>query len=201
MTGRTFGYARVSSSEQNLDRQIEALKNYGVAERDIITDKQSGKDFNRSGYLALKEKILRCGDTLVIKEMDRLGRDYEAIKNEWQQLQQMGVDIVIIDTPILNTAEKSDLEKSLIANIVFELLAYTAEKERCKIKARQAEGIRLALEKGAKFGRPKFVVPDDFDKECRAWLEGEQTAVETMKKLGMKKTTFYRVVNERIQNL
>ena len=151
MTGRTFGYARVSSSEQNLDRQIEALKNYGVTERDIITDKQSGKDFNRSGYLALKEKILRCGDTLVIKEMDRLGRDYEAIKNEWQQLQQMGVDIVIIDTPILNTAEKSNLEKSLIANIVFELLAYTAEKERCKIKARQAEGIRLALEKGAKF--------------------------------------------------
>lgn len=108
--------------------------------------------------------ILRCGDTLVIKEMDRLGRDYEAIKNEWQQLQQMGVDIVIIDTPILNTAEKSDTEKSLIANIVFELLAYTAEKERQKIKARQAEGIRLALEKGAKFGRPKFVVLDDFDK-------------------------------------
>ena len=113
---RTYGYARVSSTEQNLDRQIEALTEYGVDERDIITDKQSGKDFQRSGYLALKQQMLREGDTLVIKEMDRLGRDYEAIKNEWQELQRMGVDIVIIDTPILNTKEKSDLEKSLICN-------------------------------------------------------------------------------------
>lgn len=107
--GRTFGYARVSSTEQNLDRQIEALVHYGVDERDIITDKQSGKDFQRAGYIMLKQQILRSGDTLVIKEMDRLGRDYEAIKNEWQELQRMGVDIVIIDTPVLNTKEKSDL--------------------------------------------------------------------------------------------
>lgn len=198
MSGRIYGYARVSSNEQNLDRQLEALTAYGVTERDIITDKQSGKDFNRSGYLALKEKMLRRGDTLVVKEMDRLGRDYEMIKNEWQELQKLGVDIVIIDTPILNTKEKSDLEKSLICNIVFELLAYTAEKERLKIKTRQAEGIKIALAKGAKFGRPKFVLPDEFDAECRAWLEGEQTAVQAMKRLGMKKTTFYRVVNERI---
>ena len=102
---RTYGYARVSSTEQNLDRQIEALTEYGVDERNIITDKQSGKDFQRSGYLALKQQMLREGDTLVIKEMDRLGRDYEAIKNEWQELHRMGVDIVIIDTPILNTKE------------------------------------------------------------------------------------------------
>lgn len=142
---RTYGYARVSSTEQNLDRQIEALTEYGVDERDIITDKQSGKDFQRSGYLALKQQMLREGDTLVIKEMDRLGRDYEAIKNEWQELQRMGVDIVIIDTPILNTKEKSDLEKSLICNIVFELLAYTAEKERRKIRTRQAEGHKARL--------------------------------------------------------
>lgn len=192
--GRTFGYARVSSTEQNLDRQIEALVHYGVDERDIITDKQSGKDFQRAGYIMLKQQILRSGDTLVIKEMDRLGRDYEAIKNEWQELQRMGVDIVIIDTPVLNTKEKSDLEKSLICNIVFELLAYTAEKERRKIHARQAEGIKIAMKNGADFGRPKIEPPVGFEQVCRSWLNGEITAVAAMKTLGLKKTTFYKLV-------
>lgn len=191
---RTYGYARVSSTEQNLDRQIEALTEYGVDERDIITDKQSGKDFQRSGYLALKQQMLREGDTLVIKEMDRLGRDYEAIKNEWQELQRMGVDIVIIDTPILNTKEKSDLEKSLICNIVFELLAYTAEKERRKIRTRQAEGIKLALQRGAAFGRPSVEIPQNFAEVTDRWKSGEITAVEAMRQLGLKKTTFYKLV-------
>lgn len=194
---RTYGYARVSSTEQNLDRQIEALTDYGVDERDIITDKQSGKDFQRSGYLALKQQMLREGDTLVIKEMDRLGRDYEAIKNEWQELQRMGVDIVIIDTPILNTKEKSDLEKSLICNIVFELLAYTAEKERRKIRTRQAEGIKLALQRGAAFGRPSVEVPQNFAEVTGRWRSGEITAVEAMRQLGLKKTTFYKLVRSR----
>ncbi|MBO5377594.1 MAG: recombinase family protein [Ruminiclostridium sp.] len=201
MKGRTFGYARVSTTDQHLDRQIEALTSYGVAERDIITDKFSGKDFNRQGYLALKDKMLRRGDVLVVKELDRLGRNYEQIKEEWQELQKMGVDIVIIDMPILNTAEKSDLEKSLIANIVFELLAYTAEKERQKIKLRQREGIDIALQKGIPFGRPKKAIPDNFFDECRKWLEGEQTAVITMKKTGLKKTTFYRMVNENMREI
>lgn len=194
---RTYGYARVSSTEQNLDRQIEALTEYGVDERDIITDKQSGKDFQRSGYLALKQQMLREGDTLVIKEMDRLGRDYEAIKNEWQELQRMGVDIVIIDTPILNTKEKSDLEKSLICNIVFELLAYTAEKERRKIRTRQAEGIKLALQRGAAFGRPSVEIPQNFAEVTDRWRSGEITAVEAMRQLGLKKTTFYKLVHSR----
>ena len=119
MKGRMYGYARVSTTDQHLDRQIEALTSYGVAERDIVTDKFSGKDFNRQGYITLKERMLRRGDVLVVKELDRLGKNYEQIKEEWQELQKMGVDIVIIDMPILNTAEKSDLEKSLIANIVF----------------------------------------------------------------------------------
>lgn len=201
MKGRTFGYARVSTTDQHLDRQIEALTSYGVAERDIITDKFSGKDFNRQGYLALKDQMLRRGDVLVVKELDRLGRNYEQIKEEWQELQKMGVDIVIIDMPILNTAEKSDLEKSLIANIVFELLAYTAEKERQKIKLRQREGIDIALQKGIPFGRPKKEIPDNFFDECRKWLEGEQTAVITMKKTGLKKTTFYRMVNENMREI
>ena len=201
MKGRLFGYARVSNTDQHLDRQIEALKNYGVAERDIITDKFSGKDFNRKGYLTLKEHMLRQGDVLVIKELDRLGRNYDQVKNEWRELQKMGVDIVIIDMPLLNTAEKSDLEKSLIANIVFELLAYTAEKERQKIKVRQAEGIKVALQKGVQFGRPKKEIPENFFLECRNWLEGEQSAVETMRRLGMKKTTFYKIVNEKMPEI
>lgn len=190
---RTYGYARVSSTEQNLDRQIEALIEYGVDERDIITDKQSGKDFQRTGYLALKQQMLREGDSLVIKEMDRLGRDYEAIKNEWQELQRMGVDIVIIDTPILNTKEKSDLEKSLICNIVFELLAYTAEKERRKIRTRQAEGIKLALDRGVKFGRPETALPENYTDVIGLWQSGSVTAVEAMRQLGLKKTTFYKL--------
>lgn len=192
--GRTYGYARVSSVEQNLDRQIEALTEYGVDMRDIIMDKQSGKDFHRSGYLILKQQMLREGDTLVIKEMDRLGRNYEAIKNEWQELQQMGVDIVVIDTPILNTKEKSCLEKSLICNIVFELLAYTAEKERQKIHTRQAEGIKLAIQKGTAFGRPSVEVPLNFVEVTDRWKSGQITAVEAMRELGLKKTTFYKLV-------
>ena len=175
--GRIYGYARVSSTEQNLDRQIEALLEYGVEERDIVTDKQSGKDFQRKGYLALKNQMLRPSDTLVIKEMDRLGRDYSAIKDEWLDIQHMGVDIVIIDTPILNTKEKSDLEKNMICNIVFELLAYTAEKERRKIRIRQSEGIRLALDKGVKFGRPETTLPDNYAEVIDLWHSNQITAV------------------------
>lgn len=194
--GRTYGYARVSSTEQNLDRQVEALLAYGVEERDIITDKQSGKDFQRSGYLALKNQMLRPGDTLVIKEMDRLGRDYSAIKDEWLDIQKMGVDIVIIDMPILNTREKSDLEKNLICSIVFELLAYTAEKERRKIHTRQAEGIKLALDKGVKFGRPETALPENYAEVIGLWRSGSITAVEAMKQLGLKKTTFYKLAGK-----
>ncbi len=194
--GRVYGYARVSSTEQHLDRQIEALSAYGVEDRHIITDKQSGKNFDRPGYQTLKEQLLRSGDVLVIKELDRLGRNYEQIKTEWYELRQMGVDIVVLDMPVLSTADKSDLEKVLIANIVFELLAYLAEKERIKIKTRQAEGIATAKSKGVKFGRPKAKIPANFDKEVRKWKAGEQTATETMKVLGLKRTTFYKLVKE-----
>ncbi|WP_058486858.1 recombinase family protein [Defluviitalea phaphyphila] len=194
--GRVYGYARVSSTEQNLDRQIEALVAYGVEDRHIITDKMSGKDFSRPGYMTLKEQLLRSGDVLVIKELDRLGRDYEAIKNEWHELRQMGIDVVVIDMPMLSTADKTDLEKVLIANIIFELLSYLAEKERVKIKTRQAEGIAAAKQKGVKFGRPKAKLPTGFAEEVRKWQAGEQTATETMAKLGLKRTTFYKLVKE-----
>ena len=195
--GRIYGYARVSSTEQHLDRQIEALSAYGVEDRHIIADKQSGKDFSRPGYQTLKGQLLREGDVLVIKELDRLGRNYEQIKSEWHDLRQMGVDIVVLDMPVLSTADKSDLEKVLIANIVFELLAYLAEKERIKIKTRQAEGIATAKSKGVKFGRPKAKIPANFDKEVRKWKAGEQTATETMKVLGLKRTTFYKLVKSK----
>ena len=136
-----YGYARISDKKQNEARQIEALTKYGVEEKYIKVDKASGKNFNRENYQLLKNEILRTGDTLVIKELDRLGRNMDDIKKEWQDLIKMGIDIEIIDTPILNTGNKTDLEKNLISNIVFELLSYMAEKERIKIRTRQREGI------------------------------------------------------------
>lgn len=193
---KIFGYARVSSKDQNLDRQIEELIKYGVEERDIIVDKQSGKDFNRNGYKTLKYNLLRNGDTLVIKELDRLGRNMEQIKVEWKELEDVGANLVVIDNPILNTAGKTDLEKKLISNIVFELLSYMSEKERLKIKQRQAEGIKIAKEKGKKFGRPKVGYPDNWEEVYNRWLNKEITAVVAMYELNLKKNTFYKLVKQ-----
>ncbi len=195
MSNKIFGYIRVSSKEQNTDRQKQALLEYGVDERDIIEDKVSGKDFNRNGYLTLKNSLLRDGDTLVIKELDRLGRNMDMIKNEWQEIQSNGIDIVVLDTPILNTKNKSDLEKKLIANIVFELLTYMAEKERIKIKTRQAEGIAIAKSKGLYKGRKK-IVNENFKNVYDDWKNGKLTAVKAIELLAMKKSTFYRRVKE-----
>lgn len=191
-----YGYARVSTSDQNLDRQITALKDFGVMERNIITDKQSGKNFDRQGYITLKNQLFRHGDTLVIKELDRLGRNYDEVKKEWNDILNIGVDIIILDMPILSTSNKSDLEKKLISSIVFELLAYMGEKERQKILIRQAEGIKEARKRGIHMGRPKIEKPDGFDEEYQLWISGKQTATETMKRLGLKTNTFYRLVNE-----
>lgn len=195
-TRKTYGYARVSSREQNLDRQLEALCVYGVNERDIITDKQSGKDFDRPGYVALTHNMLRSGDTLVIKELDRLGRDYDQIKTEWQRLRQRGVDIVVIDTPIISTTNKSDLEKNLISNLVFEIMAYTAEKERLKIRQRQAEGIEAARNDNRPFGRPPIQQPDNWGIVYDRWQGGHITGTQAIEELGMKRTTFYKMVKE-----
>ena len=186
MSNKIFGYIRVSSKEQNTDRQKQALLESGVDERDIIEDKISGKDFNRNGYLTLKNSLLRDGDTLVIKELDRLGRNMDMIKNEWQEIQSNGIDIVVLDTPILNTKNKSDLEKKLIANIVFELLTYMAEKERIKIKTRQAEGIAIAKSKGLYKGRKK-IVNENFKNVYYDWKNGKLTAVKAIEMLDMKK--------------
>lgn len=197
-TARTWGYARVSSSGQSLQRQLDMLHAYGIGEREIVCDKASGKDFTREGYTALKTQMLRANDTLVICELDRLGRDYELIKTEYRELTAMGVSIVILDNPALNTADKSDLERLLISNIIFELLTYLAEKERVKIKIRQRQGIDAAQAKGIRFGRPAgYTLPQGWAVETAAWRRGEQTAVQTMAKLGLKKTAFYKYVKEQ----
>lgn len=205
MKNKTFAYIRVSSQEQNIDRQYNAIIEYCkenniiLDERDIYTDKTSGKDFNREAYAALKHN-LREGDTLIIKELDRLGRDMVQIKEEWHDIVKAGVNIIVIDTPILSTTNKTDLEKSLISNIVFELLAYMSQKERQKIKQRQAEGIAAAKEKGKHLGRPAVVMPEGFKNVYDDWKVGNITAVKAMQILGLKKATFYRLVKRYEKN-
>lgn len=198
---RTYGYARVSSTDgQKLDRQINALTAYGIPERDIVTDTASGKDFDgRPGYLALKNQMLRPGDKLVLLELDRLSRDYSQLRCEWSELCTMGVEIEVLENPALSTTNKSDLEKALIANIIFELLAYCAEKERLKIQTRREQGVVNARNKGVKFGRPAAVKPALFDTEIEAWRAGTQTARKTMEHLGLKRTTFYRLVAAEVK--
>ncbi len=198
-----FAYLRVSSQEQNLERQREAIQSYAKEGRIQIDryfeDKKSGKDFNRPQYQAMKG-TLREGDVLVIKELDRLGRNMEQIKKEWVEIQELGVDIVVIDTPILNTNHKSGLEKRLISNIVFELLSYMAEKERNKMKQRQKEGIAVAKAKGKHLGRPKKDKPENWDEVYSAWKENEISSVRAMELLGCPSTTFYRWVKKEVGN-
>lgn len=195
-----FGYVRVSSSDQNLDRQIKALKEYaeehGITIDRIFEDKASGKDFNREQYQALK-MCLRNEDTLIVKELDRLGRNMDQIKEEWQELQKKGVDIIVIDNELLNTSNKTDLEKTLISNIVFELLSYLAQKEREKIKSRQKEGIEIAKAKGKYKGRkPIEVDMEQFKEVYKSWKAGNITAVRAMEIMELKKVKFYKVVKE-----
>lgn len=193
-----FAYTRVSTKDQNTDRQMQAVTEY-ASEKNIEIDrifeeKASGKDFKREIYQSMK-LTLRQGDTLIIKELDRLGRDMEQIKEEWRELQKMGVDIIVIDNELLNTANRTDLEKILISNIVFELLSYMAQKEREKIRTRQAEGIAIAKAKGKYAGR-KPLQRDNFKDVYDSWQGGEMTAVAAMQELELSKATFYRKVRE-----
>lgn len=195
---KVYGYIRVSTKEQNTDRQLQAITDYGVDTRDIIVDKVSGKDFNREGYKTLTEQLLRQGDTLVIKELDRLGRNMEMIKEEWNKLQKNNINIVVLDNPILNTKGKSDLEKTLISNIVFELLSYMAEKERLKILTRQREGIeQLKAKNGGKgIGRPSIDYPANWEEVYKEWKDKKISGVKAMELLKLKKNTFYNLVKK-----
>lgn len=194
MKSKTFGYARVSSKEQNVERQLVAFKEYGIEERDIYIDKQSGKDFNREQYNTLKH-ILRENDLLVIKSIDRLGRNYEMIVNEWKDItKNIKVDIVVIDMPLLDTRKNKDLLGTFISDLVLQILGYVAEQERTFIKQRQKEGISVAKNNGVKFGRPKIEKPLIFDDVVLKWKNNEIKTKEAMELLGLKPNTFYNML-------
>ena len=197
MENRTFYYARVSSKEQNLDRQIAAFKALDASERDIITDKESGKDLNRAGYMALKSAMLRRGDTLVIKSLDRLSRNKADIKNELIYFQKEGIRLKVLDLPT-TLAEYPEGQKwiaDMVTNILIEVLATIAEQERQTIRQRQAEGIAAAKARGAKLGRPKAVKPANWESVIADWKSGRITAKKAMELTGTKRTSFYKLVN------
>ncbi|WP_343299499.1 recombinase family protein [Clostridium botulinum] len=199
--GKVYGYARVSSKEQNLDRQIEELKKFN---KDIVlfTDKASGKDFDRKEYEILK-RIVDAGDTIVVKEMDRLGRNKEMIKEELEYFKAKNVRIVILDIPT-TTMDISSMDEGIakemlkmINNILIEVLSTMAEAERKKIRQRQAEGIAIAKKQGKYKGRQKIEIDEKgFEKVYKTWKAGEITAVKAMELLEIKKNTFYRRVKE-----
>lgn len=190
----TWGYMRVSTKEQNLDRQEEEILKYGVNPENIISDKLTGKDFNREGYLRLK-KYLKAGDTLVILELDRIGRNKDMIKEEWEELCKMGVDIVVINQPILNTSGRTDLEKSLIRGIMFEILTYMAQQEREKNQFRAKQGIELAKKRGVKIGRPsKDKAVED---AIKLYTQNKGfTVAKILEMTGISRATFYKGLRE-----
>lgn len=194
MESKQFGYARVSTTHQNVDRQIEALMKYGISERDIVVDMQSGKDFVRKGYLSLKEGLLRRGDTLVVKELDRLGRDKSKIKEELEYFKSNGIRVKILNIPTtLLDIEGNDWVLDMVSNILIEVLSSIAEEERLKNHIRQREGIEAAMARGVEFGRPKLKKPENYDSVMSRVFSGELTAVAAMAELGVKKTSFYKL--------
>ena len=194
MKNKIFGYARVSSKEQNEERQIVAFKKYGIDERDIYIDKQSGKDFNRNQYNILKN-VLRENDVLVIKSIDRLGRNYNMIIDEWKDItKNIKADIVVIDMPLLDTRKNKDLLGTFISDLILQILSYVAEQERTFIKQRQKEGIASAKSNGVKFGRPKIEKPDNFDIVVSQWKNKEIKTKEALELLDLKSNTFYTMV-------
>ena len=196
MDTRTYYYARVSSKEQNLDRQIAAFISLGAQERDIITDKESGKNLNRAGYQALKNAMLRRGDTLVIKSLDRLSRNKTDIKNELQYFRDNGIRLKVIDLPttMMQLPEGQEWVFDMVNNILIEVLGTIAEQERETIRKRQAEGIAAAKAKGKQLGRPRIAVPENWDAVYATWKDGKITAQDAMKQTGLKRTSFYKIV-------
>ena len=196
MDSRTYYYARVSSKEQNLDRQLAAFAFLGASERDIITDKESGKDLNRSGYTALKTAMLRSGDTLVVKSLDRLSRNKADIKNELQYFKDHGIRLKVIDLPttMMELPEGQAWVFDMVNNILIEVLGTIAEQERVTIRQRQQEGIRAAKAKGKHLGRPGLVIPENWKEVYLAWKNEEITAKIAMERTGLKRTSFYKLV-------
>lgn len=199
MSSKTYGYARVSSKEQHLDRQLDALVKFGVPERDIITDKASGKDFDRPGYIALKTRILREGDTLVIKDLDRLGRNKQQIKEELEFYKQTGIRVKILNLPTtLADFGENSWVLDMVNNILIEVLGTIAEQERLTIKTRQAEGIAAAKKQGKHLGRPKTSLPDNWNDVYNDWSNGKIAATDAVNKLGISRSTFYRLIKNNV---
>lgn len=191
-----YGYIRVSSADQNEDRQLTALREKEIAEKNIYIDKQSGKDFNRPEYKKLTKK-LRPSDLLYILSIDRLGRNYEEIQNQWRILtKEIGVDICVIDMPLLDTRNGKDLMGTFIADLVLQILSFVAQSERENIRERQAQGIAAAKQKGVRFGRPEVAVPDNFAKIVQSWEKNQISTKELLKQCRMSETTFYRRLRE-----
>jgi DNA invertase Pin-like site-specific DNA recombinase len=208
-----YGYARVSTQDQNLDRQLSALKEYGIPDRYIFSDKASGKDFNRRAYNALVGTVetvplLHRGDLLVIYSIDRLGRNYAEIRTQWQHITtNLGADIVVLDMPLLDTrtTEGNNLDKRFVSDLVLQILSYVAEKERANNLTRQKQGIavmpidpatgkRVSKRTGRATGRPCAQYPTDWNKIYSEWKSGQMTALEAMAELGLTHSTFYKLV-------
>lgn len=188
----TYAYIRVSTRDQNEDRQLAALTNLGISEVDLFLDKQSGKDFNRPAYRKLIKK-LKPGDLLIIKSIDRLGRNYEEILEQWRHItKEIQADIRVLDMPLLDTSNHRDLTGTLIADIVLQLLSYVAQSERENIRQRQAEGIAAAKERGVQFGREGIELPEDFPEFARLWQESGISSRSAARELEMSYQTFER---------
>ena len=198
---KIYGYARVSTREQNEDRQIIALKEMGVPESNIYLDKLSGKDFNRPQYKKMVRK-LKSGDLLYILSIDRLGRNYAEIQNQWRTLtKDIGIDICVIDMPLLDTRTCKDLMGTFIADLVLQILSFVAQSERENIKKRQAQRIAAAKAKGVHMGRPVKSVPDNFTDLVKSWEKKKISLEQVLKECNMSEATFYRRLREyRLMN-
>lgn len=196
----TYGYVRVSSSDQNEDRQLVEMEELKIPEQNIYIDKQSGKNFIRPQYIKLLE-VLKKGDLLYVKSIDRLGRNYKEILEQWQMLtKEMEVDVVVIDMPLLDTRTAKDLLGTFIADLVLQVLSFVAQNERENIKKRQEEGIRAAKLRGVKFGRPVIPIPDNFEFLVEQWEHGEISADYVAQESKMSESTFYRRLKELRNN-
>lgn len=192
MAGIMYGYARVSTRNQREDRQLAALKDFGVAEKRITVEKQSGKNFDRPLYQSLAQ-ALRPGDILVVKSIDRLGRNYDEILEQWAYITKTKrAAIVVLDMPLLDTREGRDLTGTLVADIVLQLLSYVAQTEREFIRQRQAEGIAAAKERGVRFGPKRMLMPEGFEELAEDWWNGHISATEASRQLGISRKTFTR---------
>jgi DNA invertase Pin-like site-specific DNA recombinase len=189
--GNMYGYVRVSTKDQNEDRQLITMRKMGVSERNIYVDKQSGKDFNRPQFIQLMKK-LKADDLLCISSIDRLGRNYEEILEQWRLITKgKRADIFVFDMPILDTRREKNLLGTFISDLVLALLSYVAENERSNIRKRQAEGIAAAKAKGVRFGRRPMLLPENFNEVYERWRSKEISISEAARECGMAQTTFF----------